>query len=212
MSIIYPLVHKGAPEFQISDADFAELQRLGEIILSAELRSRLNDLAQFWAAELVKVQSPRPKQFRTRLKLIGSTLAEAYEALDLNRAGTSIWERHLFNWARNAEVEGATTFFDDTDELLLRMRRMIDLMARLQQALPGDGGGPRPYNDKRLFIALADIFNPQEGPQSLTGVNTKTQAEWPIQHFAGSCTPSTKCFLFNQSASRPALMRSFGTR
>jgi hypothetical protein len=157
MSIIYPLVQKGGPEFQISDANFAALEGVGEITLSAELRTRLNDFAQSWAAQLTGLQSPRPKQFRTRLELIENTLAKAYESLDLNRTGASIWERHLFNWAGNAEVEGATSFFEDTDELLTRMRRMIDLVASLERALP-DGGSKRPFDDEHYFIALADLF------------------------------------------------------
>jgi hypothetical protein len=158
MSIIYPLVQKGGPEFQISDANFAALERAGEITLSAELRKRLNDIAPSWAVQLTGLQSPRPKQFRNRLGLIKDTLVEAYEALDLNRAGASIWERHFFNWARNAEVEGATSFFEDTDELLTRMRRMIDLVASLEQALPEDAGRKRPFDDEHYFIALADLF------------------------------------------------------
>jgi hypothetical protein len=158
MSIIYPLIQKRGPEFQITDANFAELQRVGEITLSAELRQQLDDTAHFWALQLTGLQSARPKQFRERLKLIGDTLATAYQALDLNREGASIWEYHLFNWARNTGVEGATSFFEDTNELLIRMQRMVELSARLEQALPTDGGGWRPFDDERLFIALADVF------------------------------------------------------
>jgi hypothetical protein len=158
MSIIYPLVQEGGPEFQLSDADFAELQRVGEITLSAELRRRLGDLAHFWVTQLRVLQSPRPKQFRKRLKQIEDRLEEAYRALDLNREGASIWEQHLFNWARNSGVEGAASFFEDTNELLVRMRRMTELSARLEQALPRDGGRWRPFDDERLFVALADFF------------------------------------------------------
>jgi hypothetical protein len=158
MSIIYPLVQEGGPEFRLSDVDFAELQRVGEITLSAELRQRLDDVASFWTTQLRALQSPRPKQFRTRLKLIEDTLEKAYRALDLNREGTSSWEYHLFNWARNTGVDGAASFFEDTNELLIRMRRMIELSVRLEQALPEDRGSPRPYDDERLFIALADLF------------------------------------------------------
>jgi hypothetical protein len=158
MTIIYPLVQEGGPEFQLSDANLAELQRVGEITLSAELRQRLGDLAQAWVTLLRERQSPRPKRFRKRLKLIGDRLEKAHTALDLNREGASIWEYHLFNWARNSRVEGATGFFEDSKELLTRIRRMIELIARLEQALPRDRGTPRPYDDEPLFIALADVF------------------------------------------------------
>jgi hypothetical protein len=158
MSIIYPLVQQGGPEFQLSDGNFAELERVGEIALSAELRRRLDDIGHSWTTRLRELQSPRPKQFRKRLKLIEDTLERAYRALDLNREGSSIWEYHLFNWARNTGVEGAVGFFEDTNELLIRMRRMIELSVGLQQALPRDRGSPRPYEDERLFIALADVF------------------------------------------------------
>jgi hypothetical protein len=166
MSIIYPLIQEGGPEFQISDANFVELQRVGEITLSAELQQRLDDIAHFWAGQLTGLQSPRPKQFRNRLKLIEDRLEKAHRALDLNREGASIWERHLFNWAPNTGVEGATSFFADTNELLIRMRRMIELTARLDEALPRDGGRRRPYDDERLFIGLADVFERAGGAAS----------------------------------------------
>jgi hypothetical protein len=63
MSIIYPLVQDGGPDFRLSDADFVELQRVGEITLSTELRQRLDDIAHFWTTRLRELQSPRPKQF-----------------------------------------------------------------------------------------------------------------------------------------------------
>jgi hypothetical protein len=158
MSIIYPLIQEGGPEFQLSSADFAELEHAGEIALSAQLKQRLADLAHSWTAQLRGLQSPRPKQFRGRLKLIEDTLAKSCTALDLNREGASMWEHHLFNWARNTGVEGSTSFFEDTNELLGRMRRMIELSARLEQALPKDGGRWRPFDDERFFIALAEVF------------------------------------------------------
>jgi len=158
MSIIYPLIQEGGLEFQLSDADFAELQVAGEITLAPELRQQLSNLAHFWVMRLRGLQSPRPKQFRRRLKLIENSLEKAYRALDLNRENALIWERHLFNWARNTNVEGAATFFEDTDELLLRMRRMAEVIARLERILPGDEGRRRPYDDERLFITLANIF------------------------------------------------------
>ena len=40
----------------------------------------------------------------------------------------------------------------------MRMRLMIELSARLEQALPKDGGRWRPFHDERFFIALADVF------------------------------------------------------
>jgi hypothetical protein len=116
MSIIYPLVQQGGPEFQLPDGNFAELERVGEIALSAELRRRLDDIGHSWTTRLRELQSPRSKQFRKRLKLIEDTLEQAYRALDLNREGSSIWEYHLFNWARNTGVEGAVGFFEDTND------------------------------------------------------------------------------------------------
>jgi hypothetical protein len=167
MTIIYPLIQEGGPGFQLAEANFAELQRVGEITLSPELQRRLSDIACFWVARLTALQSPRPKQFRDRLKLIGDRLAKAHQVLDLNREGASVWERHLFNWAPNSGVEGATSFFEDANQLLIRMQCMIELSARLEQALPRDGGRWRPFDDERLFIALADIFE-RAGGASVT--------------------------------------------
>jgi len=158
MSIIYPLIQEGGPEFELSDADFAQLQVAGGITLPPELRQQLSDLAHLWVMHLRGLQSPRPKQFRRRLKLIGNSLDKAYGALDLNRENASTWERHLFNWARNTNVDGAATFFEDTSELLVRIRRMTEVIASLKQVLPEDEGRRRPYEDQRLFITLANIF------------------------------------------------------
>ena len=105
MSIIHPLIQEAGPEFPLSDADFAELQWVGKIALSTELRQQLSDLAHFWVGQLRGLQSPRPKQFRKRLKLIEESLEKAYGALDLNREDSSIWEYHLFNWIPNTGVE-----------------------------------------------------------------------------------------------------------
>jgi len=158
MSIIYPLIQESGPEFTLSDADFTELEQVGKITLSTELRQRLSDLAHFWVAQLRELQSPRSKQFRKRLNQIRESLEKASEAFDLNREGTSIWEYHLFNWIRNTGVEGATTFFRDHKELLTLMKGIIGLMARSEQMLPPDGGRRRPYDDERLFMSLADIY------------------------------------------------------
>jgi hypothetical protein len=174
MSIIYPLIQEGGPEFQLSDADFAELQRAGEIALSAELRQRLNDLALFWVMELRVRQSPRPKQFRNRLKLIEDRLEKVYGALNLNREGASIWEYHLFNWVPNTGVEGAISFFEDTNELLTGMRRMIELMSRLEYPMTTSGA----------LLLWPTSLSAREERRPLTGVNTP--AGWPIRHFAGS--------------------------
>jgi hypothetical protein len=134
MSIIYPLVQEGGPEFRLSDGNFAELERVGEIVLSAELRQRLDDLAHFWVLELRGRQNPRPKQFRKRLKLIEDSLERARGALDLNREGASVWEYHLFNWVPNTGAEGAASFFEDTNELLIRMRRLLGLISSLSSS------------------------------------------------------------------------------
>ena len=158
MSIIHPLIQEAGPEFPLSDADFAELQWVGKIALSTELRQQLSDLAHFWVGQLRGLQSPRPKQFRKRLKLIEESLEKAYGALDLNRKDSSIWEYHLFNWIPNTGVEGATNFFKDQKDLLALTKSTIGLMARLEQALPKDRGGRRHYDDERLFIFLADVY------------------------------------------------------
>jgi hypothetical protein len=185
MSIIHPLVQERGPEFRLADADFDELQLVGEITLSNELRQRLNDIAHFWTSRLRELQSPRPKQFRTRLKLIEDTLEQAYRALDLNREGTSSWEYHLFNWARNSGVDGAASFFEDTDQLLIRMRRMIELSARLEQALPKDGGRWRPFDDERFFIALADVFERAGGASvAYWSEYPSGMADTPFRRFA----------------------------
>jgi len=158
MTIIGPLVMAAPAEFRISDETFAKLEHAGQVSLSGEVRQQLVDLGHFWQSQLLALQSPRPKQFRKRLELIGQTLEQARAALDLNREGTTQWEYHLFNWAPNTGVEGAKDFFENVDELLKRMRAMIDLVSRLDRALPKDEGRRRPYDDERLLRILADLY------------------------------------------------------
>jgi hypothetical protein len=185
MTIVYPLIQEGGPGFDLSDANFAELQRVGEIRLSSELQQRLSDLACLWVARLTALQSPRPKQFRKRLKLIEGRLEKARQALDLNRADASTWERHLFNWAANSGVEGAMSFFEDQIELLIRMQRMSELAGRLEQALPADEGRRRPYDDERLFMALADLFERAGGASVTywTEYSSSGVADTPFRRF-----------------------------
>jgi hypothetical protein len=54
--------------FELSDADFTELERAGGIKLSAELRVRLQATGKFWTVQLAIVRSPGPKQVRKSLK------------------------------------------------------------------------------------------------------------------------------------------------
>jgi hypothetical protein len=90
MSIIYPLILEGGPEFKMSDLNFADLERIGEISLSAELRQRLYDIAHLWVCNLTGLQSPRPKQFRKRLKQIEGSLEKAALNSQLESLGALI--------------------------------------------------------------------------------------------------------------------------
>ena len=111
MTIIYPLIQEGGPGFQLSEANFAELQRVGEIALSPELQQRLSAIACFWVAGLTALQSPRPKRFRKRLKLIKETLAKAYQALDLNCEDASTWGAPLVQLGCKYRGRGSNEFF-----------------------------------------------------------------------------------------------------
>ena len=157
-TVIYPVIQENPPELSLSNKNFDDLEKLGKIKLSAQLRVQLGDLAHFWAGSLSTFASPRPKQFRERLRLIAKTLSAAQATLDLNRAGTSAWEYHLYNWARNSGVDGSETYFEDTAELLARMKAMIELMQRLEAELPNDRGQRRAFGDEQLLLRLASIF------------------------------------------------------
>jgi hypothetical protein len=185
MSIIHPLIQEAGPEFRLSDADFVKLQRVGKIALSAELRQQLRDLAHFWLGQLKDRQSPRPKQYRERLKLIQESLEKAYGALDLNREDSVIWEYHLFNWIQNSRCEGAANFFRDQKALLALTESMIGLMAKAEKALPKDRGGQRPYDDEPLFMRLAAVYRLAGGTATAPYWNDYTDGivETPFRQF-----------------------------
>src|SRR5215216_3707388 len=186
MTVIYPVVQPAPPEFSLSSKSFADLEKLGEINLSLRLRRQLDDLAHFWVGQLATLRSPRPKQFRQRLRLIRETLSAAQAALDLNRAGTSAWEHHLFNWARNVEIDSTENFFEHSAELLARMKAMAELMQRLETKLPVDGGRQRPFDDEQLLWRLALIFEDAGGTATVywSGYNDSGIADTPFRRFA----------------------------
>ena len=164
MTIISPVVMTAPQdEFQISDDKFAEFDRLGRISLTTDLRQRLSDLGHFWQGQLLILQSPRPKQFRQRLRRIRTALERAHSALNLNRKSARSWEHHMFNWAANTQAEGSKAFFADADELLKRMRAMASFMSALEGELPKDHGRRRPFDDEGFLHRLADIYGSAGG-------------------------------------------------
>jgi hypothetical protein len=144
--------------FELSDADFTELERAGGIKLSPELRERLQATGEFWTLQLAIVRSPRPKQVRESLKRIVKKLRQAHEALDLNRPEAPEWDGQLLYWLQTVSAEGEEPFFEDSSELLKRMERMIQRFERLVAALPKDAGRRRPYDDQRFLSDMTDIF------------------------------------------------------
>jgi hypothetical protein len=186
MAIIYPLAARAAPDVELSQNNFAELERVGRLALDPDLRGRLSDLAHFWVGEQRRLTSPRPKQFRQRLQQIEKTLKDAHAALDLNRESSPMWERHLFNWIRNSGALGAEAFFEDANELLMRMQRMRALAASAQKALPHDAGRSRPYEDERLIVALSTIFEAAGGTAAVYSSEHAASgvADTPFRRFA----------------------------
>ena len=164
MNIIDGVLLEAPASFTISDAHFSELEEVGRVSLSPELRERLNQIGHFWLMQLATVRSPRPKQFRKRLKQIADTLTRAYQALDLNREGAPTWERRMFQWPPNTGLEGTQNFMADTNEPLQRMKRMIQLTAKLEAELPVDRrGGWRPHEDEWFLGKLADVYQDAGG-------------------------------------------------
>jgi hypothetical protein len=152
---LFPTVTRVPEEdFKLTDSQFKELEKAGNVTLSEKQRTDLLTLAIFWIDDLRLRRSARPKQFRERLEKMEKAFTQAEEASRWD--GTP--ERHLAHWAMEQPVKDAMGFPIALAALENQLQTIRATVVALMQCLPPDPGRQRPFDDERRIIFLADVF------------------------------------------------------
>src|SRR5215471_19303725 len=152
-TILYPLVLSEVPDDRpmLSEEQLLAIENAGRISLTSEARGKLENIARSWAAHDRTLHSPRPAEFKARLRSIRTHLERACAEADLNREGATPFERHLLHWLMER----------DTTDLLSQfasLERLIGSLLKVEKLLPADRGAARPRDDHRFIRYLADQF------------------------------------------------------
>lgn len=145
-------------DFTLTDSQFDELEKAGDVKLLEKQRVNLLTLAVFWIDDLRLRRSARPKQFRECLEKMEKVFAHAELASRRDRAP----EYHLVHWAMEQpakDAEGFPVALAAENQLQAVRATVVALM----QCLPPDPGRQRPFDDARRIIFLADIFEEAGG-------------------------------------------------
>jgi hypothetical protein len=184
---LFPVVTKvRSGDFKISDDQFADLEKAGNIKLSKKQRTKLSTLADFWIGDLRIRRSARPKQFRKCFDKIIMAFSRAEEACRLNESG-DINEQHLLQWILEAPVKDATMFPVKLAGFELEIKAYRNVLVGLRDSLPLDPGWQRPFYDARRIIFLADIFKEAGGkPVAYAGgyLDEGSMTDTPFRRFA----------------------------
>jgi hypothetical protein len=149
-------------DFNIEDAQFAQLEEVGDVKLSDQQRTRLITLGNFWTDDLRLRRTARPKQFSECFDKMITAFAQAEEACRLNEKVGSL-ERHILHWAMEAPVKDASAFPSVLASLELQLKTVRETVVALKSSMPPDPGRQRPFDDERRIIFLADIFEDAGG-------------------------------------------------
>jgi hypothetical protein len=161
-TILYPVTTEGQDEDKelLQDEDINCLQKISQIEFNKDVRAAIRRIAAAWRFHDRALQSPRPKEFRARLRQMETAMAKAVTLLELDDTAGHL-DYQLQNWLINASCGG---------ELLLvsasvceQARLLINLLRCAQKNLPEDNGRARPLNDDRYIIYLADQFEASGG-------------------------------------------------
>jgi hypothetical protein len=159
-----PVLHPAAlsvpkEDFNLTDSQFDELEKAGDVKLLEKQRVNLLTLATFWSDDLRLRRSARPKQFRECLEKMEKAFAQAELASRWDRAP----EYHLVHWAMEQPAKDAEGFPVALAALENQLQAIRATVVALMQCLPPDPGRQRPFDDERRIIFLADIFEEAGG-------------------------------------------------
>jgi hypothetical protein len=182
VGLLYPLV-TSPPEVELCETQFTELEQAGGLRLAQQQRRRLQLLAESWTTQSFDLVSARSKEFWERLESIRTTLENAQRAIDLNQEGASIRDQHFLNWLIN---QSQSAFYAELLTLDGHLGTACQLATELQNLLPSDHGGSRPFGDDRWISELADIFE-AAGGKALVYASEHAEdsiADTPFRRFA----------------------------
>jgi hypothetical protein len=145
--------------FTIADAQFSELERLGDVQFSDEQKRKLLTLADTWISDLSLRRSARPKDFRMALDEMEAAFLEAEAACEWDQG----LKYHLVHWAMETSIEDAKVFPAALAALQMHLRKFREKLVALKNCVPPDPGRARPFDDERRMIFLADIFEDAGG-------------------------------------------------
>jgi hypothetical protein len=173
-------------DFKIDDAQFEQLEKVGNVKLSDQQRARLITLGNFWINDLRLRRTARPKQFAECLDKMISAFSDAEEACRLDEKVGSLG-RHLLHWAMEAPVKDATAFPLVLGALELQIKTVRETVVVFKSRLPPDPGRQRPFDDEQRIKFLAEIFAAAGGkPTAYLSEHSATgsMADTPFRHFA----------------------------
>jgi hypothetical protein len=163
-TVLYPVVVKvPSDDKELSEADFQALESVGGVRFEASTRRALKNIAAGWISHDRVLQSPRPPQFRKRLRKMEEAVELAIGSLDLNKDNAPILDHHLYTWLINKGFDGADDLQQSSAILMQEGHKLIDLLRRAQRSLPLDTGRSRPMDDDRFIIHLAVQFEASGG-------------------------------------------------
>jgi len=154
-NLMFPLVSRANSFSKLSQSQFAELEAAGRISLTPEARRVLNAVADSWISHDAALQSPRPAEFRARLRAILDPLEAANAAAtELDGDNATVFDHHLFHWLFMGDLPGA----GDARVQLGYLPHLVGFFKNAEQALPADSGSARPKDDQRFIRNLAAAF------------------------------------------------------
>jgi hypothetical protein len=180
--VLYPVVTREpsdpAERTELSQSDLDRLEATVGLTFNPDVRRALRNIAATWIAHDRLLQSPRPRDFRRRLRQMQTALQRVVTTLDLHGSDAPILDHHLLNWLINAPFDAARDMQQAAGSLITEAQQLIDAIHRVQRELPPDPGRARPMDEDRFIINLAEQFDASgvsvlTAPSSWTGSLTR---------------------------------------
>src|SRR5262249_58906270 len=103
---LWPVVSKAEPIREITEAEFQQLEAAGRITLSDEARRAVRNIAAAWISHDRTLHSPRPREFRSRLRAIRNALERAHSKSDFLGPDSTAFDHHLYHWLMDSQIPG----------------------------------------------------------------------------------------------------------
>jgi hypothetical protein len=96
--MLWPLVRESEAVPPLTDGQFMALETAGQFSLTSEARRALQNIAVGWTSHDRALHSPRPAEFRTRLRSMRASLERANAETDLLHTDAPVLDQHLYHW------------------------------------------------------------------------------------------------------------------